>query len=42
MPVVICDNILELDSAHELIDPFFIKGIYYSNTQQYELARIQF
>jgi len=40
--LVICDNILDLDSAHELIDPFFIKGIYYSNTQQYELAGIQF
>ena len=38
----ICDNVLKSDSAHELTDPFFIKGIYYSNTKQYELANIQF
>jgi tetratricopeptide (TPR) repeat protein len=38
----ICDNVMQSDSSHELTDPFFIKGIYYSNTKQYELARIQF
>ena len=38
----ICDNVLQSDSSHELTDPFFIKGIYYSNTKQYELARVQF
>ncbi|HXB45483.1 MAG TPA: tetratricopeptide repeat protein [Puia sp.] len=38
----ICDNVLQSDSSHELIDPFFIKGIYYSNTKKYELARMQF
>ncbi|MBS1666583.1 MAG: tetratricopeptide repeat protein [Bacteroidetes bacterium] len=38
----ICDRVLEYDSAHELTDPFFIKGIYYSNTKQYKPAAIQF
>jgi tetratricopeptide (TPR) repeat protein len=38
----ICDDVLQHDSTHELIDPFFIKGIYYSNTSQYDLATLQF
>lgn len=38
----ICDNVLRGDSAHELIDPLFIKGIYYSNTAQYKKAIVQF
>ena len=38
----ICDNVLRKDSTHELIDPLFIKGIYYSNTAQYKKAIIQF
>jgi len=38
----ICDNVLESDSTHELTDPFFIKGIYYANTRQYDNATIQF
>lgn len=38
----ICDNVLQSDSSHELTDPFFIKGIYYSNAKKYELARVQF
>ena|GEM_PF-135328 len=38
----ICDEILKKDSAHELIDPLFIKGIYYSNTTQYRKAIVQF
>jgi tetratricopeptide (TPR) repeat protein len=38
----ICDEMLKKDSAHELLDPLFIKGIYYSNTTQYKKAIIQF
>lgn len=38
----ICDNILKKDSTHELLDPFFIKGIYYSNNTQYKKAIAQF
>jgi tetratricopeptide (TPR) repeat protein len=38
----ICDDILRKDSAHESIDPLFIKGIYYSNTTQYKKAIVQF
>jgi len=40
--LAICDAILHKDSTHELIDPFFIKGIYYSNTAQYKMAEIEF
>lgn len=40
--LTICDNILRKDSTHELLDPFFIKGIYYSNTAQYKKAITQF
>ncbi|HLZ88969.1 MAG TPA: tetratricopeptide repeat protein [Puia sp.] len=38
----ICDGILHKDSTHELLDPLFIKGIYYSNINQYKKAIIQF
>jgi tetratricopeptide (TPR) repeat protein len=38
----ICDAVLKKDSAHELIDPLFIKGIFYSNTSQYKKAIAQF
>ncbi len=38
----ICDVILFKDSTHELLDPLFIKGIYYSNTNQYKKAIGQF
>lgn len=38
----ICDDVLRKDSAHENIDPLFIKGIYYSNTAQYKKAIVQF
>ncbi len=38
----ICDDILRKDSSHELLDPMFIKGIYYSNTAQYKKAIVQF
>lgn len=38
----LCDAALRRDSAHDLLDPFFIKGIYYSNTAQYKKAIVQF
>ncbi|MBS1599152.1 MAG: tetratricopeptide repeat protein [Bacteroidetes bacterium] len=38
----ICDEVLSKDYARELVDPFFIKGIYYANTLQYNLAIAQF
>jgi tetratricopeptide (TPR) repeat protein len=38
----ICDDVLRKDSAHESLDPLFIKGIYYSNTAQYKKAIAQF
>ena len=38
----LCDAALKKDSAHESLDPFFIKGIYFSNTAQYKKAIVQF
>jgi tetratricopeptide (TPR) repeat protein len=38
----LCDEVLLRDSTKELLDPFFIKGIYYSNTGQDPKAVIQF
>lgn len=38
----ICDFILKQDSEQLLIDPFFIKGIYYSNIKQYPKSISQF
>jgi len=38
----ICDFILRQDSLRLLIDPFFIKGIYFANVKQYPRAIIQF
>jgi tetratricopeptide (TPR) repeat protein len=38
----ICNFILKQDSAKILIDPFFIKGIYYSNVKQFPKAIAQF
>ena len=38
----ICNDILRKDSAFILIDPFFIKGIYFANTKQYPKAIAQF
>jgi pentatricopeptide repeat protein len=40
--LTLCDELIGRDSAHELTDPFFIKGIYYSNSKQYDDAIIQF
>ena len=38
----ICNFILKQDSASILIDPFFIKGIYFANTKLYSKAIAQF
>ena len=38
----ICDEIIQLDNTRELVDPFFIKGIYYANTGKYSSAIPQF
>lgn len=40
--IALCDEVIKRDSARELIDPFFIKGIYYSNTKKYDEAVSQF
>ena len=40
--IALCDLAISRDSARELTDPFFIKGIYYANIKQYESAIIQF
>ena len=40
--LTICDDVLRKDITHELLDPFFIKGIYYSNTTQYKKAIVEF
>ncbi len=40
--LMICDYVLKHDSARLLIDPFFIKGIFYANMKQYPKAIIQF
>jgi tetratricopeptide (TPR) repeat protein len=38
----LCNYILRKDSAGLLIDPLFIKGIYYANVKQYAKAIVQF
>lgn len=38
----LCDAVLRKDSTNELLDPLFIKGIYFSNTGQYKKAIVQF
>src|SRR5579862_2116818 len=40
--IQLCDDVINRDSVRELTDPFFIKGIYYSNTKQYDAAIAQF
>ena len=40
--LALCDAALRKDSSHDLLDPFFIKGIYFSNTAQYKKAIVQF
>jgi tetratricopeptide (TPR) repeat protein len=38
----VCDAIMRKDTTHSLLDPFFIKGIYFSNMAQYKKAIVQF
>jgi len=38
----LCDEVLRKDSTHELLDPLFIKGIYYSNIGQNKQAILEF
>jgi tetratricopeptide (TPR) repeat protein len=38
----LCDEVSSHDSARQWVDPFFIKGLYYSNTKKYEQALVQF
>jgi len=38
----LCDAVLQKDSTHELVDPMFIKGIYYANIGQTKQAIVQF
>jgi tetratricopeptide (TPR) repeat protein len=38
----ICDEVIMKDESRQLVDPFFIKGIYYSNSNQFESAIIQY
>ncbi len=38
----LCNQVIRKDSAGELTDPYFIKGIYYSNTGAYKNAITQF
>jgi tetratricopeptide (TPR) repeat protein len=42
MAVTIADEIIRKDSLSEILDPLFVKGIYYANTGQYALALEQF
>ncbi|ULQ57255.1 tetratricopeptide repeat protein [Flavihumibacter rivuli] len=36
--IELCDQVIARDSAGELIDPHFIKGVYYSNTKNFTKA----
>jgi tetratricopeptide (TPR) repeat protein len=38
----ICNSVLKKDTGHQLIDPLFIKGIYYANLKLYPQAIAQF
>lgn len=38
----IADQMIQMDTAQELVDPLFIKGIYYANTKNYFKAVEQF
>jgi predicted Zn-dependent protease len=40
--LLLCDEVMRKDPRTELLDPIFIKGIYYSNTSQYKKAIVQF
>jgi tetratricopeptide (TPR) repeat protein len=38
----LCDDVLKKDTGRQLLDPLFIKGIYFSNTAQYQKAVVAF
>jgi tetratricopeptide (TPR) repeat protein len=38
----LCDALQKRDTAREFVDPIFLKGLYYSNTRQYEKAIAEF
>lgn len=38
----LCDEVMSKDARNELLDPIFIKGIFYSNTRKYKKAIVQF
>ena len=40
--LLVCDALLKRDTAHEAIDPVFIKGIYYNNIHEPDRAIEQF
>lgn len=40
--IPLCDELIQKDSAHELTDAIFIKGIYYTNVKQKDKALEQF
>ena len=40
--ITLCDEMIQKDSAQELMDAFFIKGIYYTNINQKDKALEQF
>jgi tetratricopeptide (TPR) repeat protein len=42
MALSLCDEVMAKDSTKELLDPLFIKGIYYANTGQHAKAIGQF
>lgn len=38
----LCDVLQKKDTAREFVDPVFIRGVYYSNTKQYDKALAEF
>ncbi len=38
----LCDALQKKDTAREFVDPIFLKGVFYSNTKQYEKAIAEF
>ncbi|HKP32700.1 MAG TPA: tetratricopeptide repeat protein [Chitinophagaceae bacterium] len=42
LALAICDSIIAKDSVAAAVDPYYIKGVYYSNTAQHKLAIEEF
>jgi tetratricopeptide (TPR) repeat protein len=40
--LALCDFLQKKDTAREFVDPVFLKGLYYSNTKQYDKALAEF